>query len=442
MSAPLTISHTGSSPLGEDGYRTGLEWNTNSRARARAAEVIAGNRAERTEVVLDAHLRASDERLRSRPDEQMLWDWECTYFEADPDDENGGGTVLLGVAWYDRAFFDDRRGAWFGAMHTRIYQEIGVPFEHVTVEHWLALDAAEWKPEAPAAQPWTLRPPRPSPDLDVLAQADRLPAEHEKPPGGQCAVLPGGAASNTAVGLVRQGCSVQLVSAVGDDTAGAVCLETLDASGVGTSLVRVQAGARTSMAVVFSSGGAKRMLTFAGADRSLAFDAVTEQDFRTADHLHVVGEPTPALGRVVRLAHRAGRSVSVEWNGRDMSPLARGAALNFMNADEAARLPHAREAPSAVPSGAAAGTAQRIAQLVSGDVIVTLGADGAVWATAEGGLIHEPTVPVVPLDRTGGGDAFDAGVIAGWLAGEPPGVCMRRGLDAALHVITKLGAQP
>ncbi|MEV7582105.1 phytanoyl-CoA dioxygenase family protein [Streptomyces roseus] len=58
MSAPLTISYTGPSPLGEDGYRTGLEWNTNSRARARAVEVIAEHRAERTEVVLDAHLRS------------------------------------------------------------------------------------------------------------------------------------------------------------------------------------------------------------------------------------------------------------------------------------------------------------------------------------------------------------------------------------------------
>ncbi|WP_311765265.1 PfkB family carbohydrate kinase [Streptomyces zingiberis] len=46
------------------------------------------------------------------------------------------------------------------------------------------------------------------------------------------------------------------------------------------------------------------------------------------------------------------------------------------------------------------------------------------------------------MDRTGGGDAFDAGVIAGWLRGEPPAVCMRRGLDAARHVITKIGAHP
>ncbi|WP_246574527.1 carbohydrate kinase family protein [Streptomyces genisteinicus] len=273
-------------------------------------------------------------------------------------------------------------------------------------------------------------------NFDVIAQAGRLPAEHEKLRGEQCCVLPGGAASNTAVGLVRQGCSVRLVSAVGDDTAGAMCLDVLDGSGVDTSLVRVQAGARTSMAVVVSSGGAKRMLTFAGADRGLAFDALTEEDLRAADHLHVVGEPTPALARVVHLAHRAGRTVSVEWNGRDMSPLARGAALSFMNADEAARLPQSRGASTTDE------TARRIAGLVSGDVIVTRGAEGAVWATAGGELFHEPTVPVEPLDRTGGGDAFDAGVIAGWLAGEEPGACMRRGLDAALHVIKKLGAHP
>ncbi|QEU97396.1 hypothetical protein CP970_17585 [Streptomyces kanamyceticus] len=93
-----------------------------------------------------AHLRDSDDRLRSRPEEQMLWDWECTYFEADPDNRNGGGTIILGVAWYDRPFFDDRRGAWFGAMHNRIYGEIGVPFENITVQHWLALEAAQWKP--------------------------------------------------------------------------------------------------------------------------------------------------------------------------------------------------------------------------------------------------------------------------------------------------------
>ncbi|MFI1174209.1 phytanoyl-CoA dioxygenase family protein [Streptomyces melanogenes] len=53
-----TIRYAGPSPLGETGYRTGLEWNTNSRTRARAAEIIAQYRADQTEVVRDAHLRS------------------------------------------------------------------------------------------------------------------------------------------------------------------------------------------------------------------------------------------------------------------------------------------------------------------------------------------------------------------------------------------------
>ncbi|MFE0135699.1 phytanoyl-CoA dioxygenase family protein [Streptomyces sp. NPDC059037] len=57
MSRAGEISYAGPSPLGESGYRTGLTWNTSSRARARAASIVAEHRTERTEVVRDAHLR-------------------------------------------------------------------------------------------------------------------------------------------------------------------------------------------------------------------------------------------------------------------------------------------------------------------------------------------------------------------------------------------------
>jgi hypothetical protein len=105
------------------------------------------------DAVIDA-LVASDERLRSRPEEQMLWDWDNTWLElTDETDPDAGATIILGVAWYDRAFFDDRKVAWFGAMHQRIYQQIGVPLEQVEVSHFLAAQFATWTPEPePAPQ--------------------------------------------------------------------------------------------------------------------------------------------------------------------------------------------------------------------------------------------------------------------------------------------------
>lgn len=103
---------------------------------------------EETLVRCVEHIKASDERLRSRPQEQMLWDWDTTWMQYnDPDDPSKGGIVFLGVAWYDRDFFDDRKDAWFGRMHTREYQEIGVPLEEVTVQHYLAAELAQWRPQ-------------------------------------------------------------------------------------------------------------------------------------------------------------------------------------------------------------------------------------------------------------------------------------------------------
>ncbi|KOT76395.1 hypothetical protein ADK70_38510 [Streptomyces rimosus subsp. pseudoverticillatus] len=81
-------------------------------------------------------LRSSDERLRSRPEELMLWDWQATYFEPEPDNAAGGGWVRLGVAWYDHGFFDDRRDAAFGVLHRRIYDRIGLTDKDITVTHW------------------------------------------------------------------------------------------------------------------------------------------------------------------------------------------------------------------------------------------------------------------------------------------------------------------
>jgi hypothetical protein len=94
--------------------------------------------ATTVDAVIEA-LRASDERLRSRPEELMLWDWECTWFEAAPDTD--GGTVHLGVAWYDEAFFAERRDAWFGRMHTTIYGELGLTLDDIDVEHWRRIAA-------------------------------------------------------------------------------------------------------------------------------------------------------------------------------------------------------------------------------------------------------------------------------------------------------------
>src|ERR1700685_940951 len=62
-------------------------------------------------------LRWSDERLRARPDQMILWDWNKSFRE--------GMNIYFGVAWYDRAFFERRKDAFKEPNHLGYYAMFG-----------------------------------------------------------------------------------------------------------------------------------------------------------------------------------------------------------------------------------------------------------------------------------------------------------------------------
>jgi hypothetical protein len=103
-------------------------------------------------------IKTSDDKLRARPEDLMLWDWDNTHVEFDNSQEprSGGGTVYLGVAWYDQEFFAERGHAGFSRMHKKIYEMVGIPESAITIAHFLSADLAQFTvvetaPESPAA---------------------------------------------------------------------------------------------------------------------------------------------------------------------------------------------------------------------------------------------------------------------------------------------------
>jgi hypothetical protein len=83
-------------------------------------------------------LRASDEHLRSRPAEMMLWDWQHTTMEKSAFGDQPGGVIVLGVAWYDLEFFTDRKDAYTNPSHLAKYLDIGLAPGAIEVSHWRA----------------------------------------------------------------------------------------------------------------------------------------------------------------------------------------------------------------------------------------------------------------------------------------------------------------
>jgi sugar/nucleoside kinase (ribokinase family) len=272
-----------------------------------------------------------------------------------------------------------------------------------------------------------------SANFDIITAPNRMPDEHEKLRSEGYIIAVGGSASNTARGVAQYGIETSLVSAVGSDAFGDICIARLAEAGVDTSHVRQVPNSSTGLAIVFSSGHSKRMLTFSGPDRDPSYEAITPDEVQSYSHLHVAGVVSHSLAHLVERFSMSGKTVSVEWNGNDMAALATHAGFHFMNSDELRRLFNAG------PSSATDELSTQLAKRIQGNVVVTMGPQGAIWTTPSGHSVHQETTPVEPVDRTGGGDAFNAGVVAAIVKGYNKADALRMGLDNALKAIMRKG---
>ncbi|WNV74006.1 PfkB family carbohydrate kinase [Geodermatophilus sp. DSM 44513] len=255
----------------------------------------------------------------------------------------------------------------------------------------------------------------------------------------------GGAGANVAVHLAALGVPVTLAGCVGDDAAGAALTGELAAAGV-TPAVRTVPGAATGTIVsLVEPGGQRSMLADRGANLALAASDVPRP--ARGGHLHVSGytlfAPGPRAAALAALAAARAAGCTVSVDPASTGPLAAHGVERWL-ADTAAAtlvLPNADEARlltgCADPAAAARALAARHPVAV-----VTLGADGALWADA-GRVVHRPAHPVAVVDTTGAGDAFTAGLLSAWLAAPDgdPAAALDAGLAQAATVVTHPGAR-
>lgn len=71
-----------------------------------------------------------------------------------------------------------------------------------------------------------------------------------------------------------------------------------------------------------------------------------------------------------------------------------------------------------------------------------LGAEGALYAGADGERAHVQAAPARVADTTGAGDALCAGFLAVWLSGASPAEALRRGVGLAAQAVERVGARP
>ncbi len=247
----------------------------------------------------------------------------------------------------------------------------------------------------------------------------------------------GGSESNTAVGLARLGLRVAWVSRLTKNALGRIIEQTIKGYGVDTSRVVWTEQDRVGV-YYFEEGKAPRgnSVIYDRANSALSRMQPTDLPadlFRQGAGrlLHLTGI-TPATGpnaaatchRAMDAAIAAGWKFSFDLNYRaklwsptealqGCDPFARAANLLISPLGDA-RLIY--DLPDKVkPEQVLEELRQRYPQAT---VVLTLGKDGAVGQAPDGKLIWQPIFPAEEVGRLGGGDAFAAGLLYGYLLEE------------------------
>ncbi|WP_455805063.1 ribokinase [Pseudomonas fluorescens] len=280
-------------------------------------------------------------------------------------------------------------------------------------------------------------------NMDLVTRAPRLPVGGETLIGHSFATVSGGKGANQAVAAARLGAQVAMVGCVGNDDYGvqlrdALLAEHIDCQAVsavegssGVALIVVDDNSQNAIVIVAGANGA---MTPAVIDR---FDAVLQAADVIICQLEI---PDATVGHALKRARALGKIVIL-----NPAPASRPlpadwfAAIDYLipNESEAGAL-------SGLPVDSletAEGAASKLIAMGAGKVIITLGAQGSLFANGKG-FEHFPAPKVKAVDTTAAGDTFVGGFAAALANGKSEAEAIRYGQIAAALSVTRAGAQP
>ncbi|WP_348788852.1 sugar kinase [Leifsonia sp. NPDC080035] len=258
--------------------------------------------------------------------------------------------------------------------------------------------------------------------------------------GGPVRFSVGGAETNTAIGLCRQGIPVRWLTRLGDDSAGESVLAAIRSEDVEV-VAAIDRDRPTGLMVKEARpGGLTRVSYYRSGSAASALSAA---DVRPAlldgvELLHLTGI-TPALSEsaasavieAARLARGRDIRVSLDINYRSSLWSREEAGERLARMATLADVVFGDRRELELLLGAAAPTASdeslldAVAGIGPGEVVLKRGERGAT-ARAHGRVHDQAAFPVAAVDTVGAGDAFVAGYLAGLLDAQPLGERLRR----------------
>ena len=277
-----------------------------------------------------------------------------------------------------------------------------------------------------------------SSNTDLVLDCPQLPKPGETLLGGEFRRFAGGKGANQAVAAARAGAKVSFIGARGVDEFGKTALVGLRKEGISVKHFLVKEGAASGVALILLGGKSKENII--GVAKS-ANDLLTTADLEAAgsafhDAGTVLAQLETPLATILRAAELAGEhGVPFILNPAPARVLPE-ALLKKVHT----LTPNEHEVGIIAREGNVEKAAEKLLKKGVQNVVVTLGAKGALWVN-QAGKQYFKAPRVKAVDTVGAGDCF-----SGWLAvGIAEGLAMpeaiERAIAAAAIAVTRAGAQ-
>ncbi len=277
---------------------------------------------------------------------------------------------------------------------------------------------------------------------DFVLKVERRPKPGETVTDAVLSTHNGGKGANQAAAAALLGGSVVLLGRVGDDGFGGSLVRALEEKGVDTALIEEAHGSSTGTAFITVTEDGENSITVApGANRRLTPEDVDAARGAIAGAAVLVAQmevPRECVARAVEVAGGVGTRAVLNLAPPFNVPRAVLEGLDplVVNEHEAAFL--LDEGVEGVE--AALPAASRLVALGPKSAVVTVGADGAVFAAGDdAGHVPAPEADVV--DTTGAGDAFVGALALRLARGASLEEAVSYAVRAGSAAVTREGAQ-
>ncbi|MBW4516625.1 MAG: ribokinase [Timaviella obliquedivisa GSE-PSE-MK23-08B] len=278
-------------------------------------------------------------------------------------------------------------------------------------------------------------------NMDLVTRTHRLPQAGETIAGYSFETVPGGKGANQAVAVARLEVPVHMGGRVGGDEFGKMLIESLQLAGVNCEGIKVDETTRSGVAAIaIDDSGENHIIIVAGANGQVDASDVDRLPLLEIQVLLLQLEiPLAIVLAAAQVAKQAGITVILDpAPAANQLPAELYAAIDILtpNQVEAEQLTGiaVQDQASAILA------ARRLRQQGIGTVIIKMGAQGALCATAAEEFWVSPFA-VRAIDTVAAGDAFNGGLAAALAEGRSlPEACRWAAAAGALATTVK-GAQ-